>query len=181
MDPVCKYFCGEETGQEGGNLKEEELKLLNILLSCHSELHVDNSAYLKTVLLRASPRSAPWGVGACGGHTPLHTHPRCSPSPSAGSGGQWRWTSPSSRRQRCNDTDRLFVLPLNHLLTAGLIKSQGSQDDASYYFSGTGNKTLAAQRGGSYHHQEGILSLACAQDYIYKLLEVHHFQLSFPG
>lgn len=59
MDPVCKYFCGEETGQEGGNLKEEELKLLNILLSCHSELHVDNSAHLKTVLLRASPRSAP--------------------------------------------------------------------------------------------------------------------------
>lgn len=181
MDPVCKYFCGEETGQEGGNLKEEELKLLNILLSCHSELHVDDSAHLKTVLLRASPRSAPWGVGACGGHTPLRTHPHCSPSPSAGSGGQWRWTSPSSRRQRCNDTDRLFVLPLNHLLTAGLIKSQGSQDDASYYFSGTGNKTLAAQRGGSYHHQEGILSLARAQDYIYKLLEGHHFQLSFPG
>lgn len=41
-------------------------------------------------------------------------------------------------------------------------------------------KALAAQRGGSYHHQEGLLSLACAQDYIYKLLKGHLLQLSFP-
>lgn len=93
---------------------------------------------------RASPQSAPWGVGACGDHTPPHTHPPCSPSPFAGSGGRWRWTSPSSRRQRCNDTDRLLVLPLHHLLTAGLMKSQWGQDDASYYFSGMGNRSLGS-------------------------------------
>lgn len=45
------------------------------------------------------------------------------------------------------DTDRLFMLPPNHLLTAGLIKSQGSQDDASYYFSGMSNKSLGSTEG----------------------------------
>lgn len=40
-------------------------------------------------------------------------------------------------------------------------------------------KVLAALRGGSYHHQEGLLSLTRAQDYIYKLLKGQLFPVHF--
>lgn len=79
-----------------------------------------------------------------------------------------------------NNMNRLFVLPPSHLLTAGLIKSQASQDDASYYFSGTGNKILGSTERWLLPPPRRA-SQPCMCTGLYKLLKRHIFQLSFPG
>ena len=138
---------------------------LNISSSCNSELHLESTfpgllrAFEKHTAgwKPALPQFAPSRVGACEDHTPLHTHPQCSPFQSAESGGQWQWTSLSSRHQHCNDTGKLrtaFSQPPAHRWPDEKPASKASKMLSSISLAQV-LQASAVQKGGSYHHQEG--------------------------